>query len=455
MREAGQRDLQLEDGSRIGVIGGGPAGSFFAYFLLQFAECLGIKVELDIHEPRDFAVPGPTGCNMCGGIISESLVQNLAAEGIILPSNVVQRGIDSYYLHMDVGDVRIETPLKDKRIAAVHRGGGPRGSRFVTDGGGLDGHLLEMAVNQGARRVRARVDGLCWDDAKPQIKTQDGQRHAYDLLAVAVGVNSPLLKLFENLNVGYKPPQTTKTYICEFCFGRDLIRANLGNAMHVFLLNIPRLEFAALIPKGEYVTLCLLGKDIDRELVRAFLGSNEVRQVLPPNWEPPADFCHCAPKISVASAVQPFADRLVFVGDSGTTRLYKDGIGAAYRTSKAAAKAAVFHGISEEDFRQHYWPVCKRIRSDNLLGTAIFAVTHLVQRSAITRRGLWRMTSHEQCLQGVSRRMSRVLWDTFTGSAPYKSVLLSAFHPAFWARFIWNIAKANSWSAANQKARSS
>jgi hypothetical protein len=195
-----------------------------------------------------------------------------------------------------------------------------------------------------------------------------------------------------------------------------------------------------------------LGKDIDRELVRAFLSSNEVRQALPPNWEPPADFCHCSPKISVASAVQPFADRLVFVGDSGTTRLYKDGIGAAYRTAKAAAKTAVFHGVSANDFRRHYWPVCKTIRSDNMLGNLVFAVTRLIQRSAITRRGLWRMTSNEQCLQGISRRMSRVLWDTFTGSAPYRSVLLSTFHPAFWTRFLWNIATANHRLAADQKA---
>jgi flavin-dependent dehydrogenase len=390
---------------------------------------------------------------MCGGIVSESLVQSLAAEGIMLPSNVVQRGIDSYSLHMDVGDVRIETPLKGKRIASVHRGGGPRGCKVGTESGGLDGYLLELAVRQGARRVRARVDGFCWDDTKPQIKTQDGLRQTYDLLAVAAGVNSPLLKLLEDLNLGYKPPQTTKTYICEFCFGRDLIRGNLGNAMHVFLLNIPRLEFAALIPKGDYVTLCLLGKDIDHELVRAFLSSNEVRQVLPPNWEPPADFCHCSPKISVASAIQPGADRLVFVGDSGTTRLYKDGIGAAYRTAKAAAKTAVFHGVSATDFRRYYWPVCKTIRSDNMLGRLVFAVTRLIQRSAITRRGLWRMTSKEQCLQGSSRRMSTVLWDTFTGSAPYRSVLLSTFHPSFWARFIWNIATANHWLSANQKAR--
>jgi len=90
----GNGKLKLENGSRIGVIGSGPAGSFFSYFLLDMTQRLGIDVGLDIYDPRDFAVIGPTGCNMCGGIISESLVQVLAAEGVNLPTTVVQRGVD-------------------------------------------------------------------------------------------------------------------------------------------------------------------------------------------------------------------------------------------------------------------------------------------------------------------------------------------------------------------------
>lgn len=82
-------NLKLEDDSRIAVIGGGPAGSFFSYFLLDMAQRLGMKLQLDVYEPRDFATPGPSGCNMCGGIISESLVQALAIEGINLPPTVV------------------------------------------------------------------------------------------------------------------------------------------------------------------------------------------------------------------------------------------------------------------------------------------------------------------------------------------------------------------------------
>src|SRR5512145_2335088 len=103
--------LALEDGSRVGVIGGGPAGSLFAQFLLRFAQRMELEVAVDVYEPRDFTEPGPAGCNMCAGIVSESLVQALAIEGINLPASIVQRGIDSYVLHTDGGTLRIDTPL--------------------------------------------------------------------------------------------------------------------------------------------------------------------------------------------------------------------------------------------------------------------------------------------------------------------------------------------------------
>ncbi|MBZ5534627.1 MAG: cyclic nucleotide-binding domain-containing protein [Acidobacteriia bacterium] len=431
---ASDASLKLHDDSRIGVIGGGPAGAFFSYFLLEMVQAVGLRVHLDLYEPRDFSEPGPRGCNMCGGVVSESLVQSLEGEGIHLGPDVIQRSIDSYFLHMDGCRVQIATPLQEKRLATVHRGGGPRGIK-ANIRGGLDGYLLQRAIQQGAHWIRARVDKFDWDDGRPHLRTQSDQQSTYDLVVVAVGVNAPTLKLFESAGIPYRGPRTTKTCLCEFCFSRDLIRRNLGNSVHVFLLNIPRLEFAALIPKGDYVTLCMLGADIDRELVRAFIDRREVREVLPPDWQPPDDFCFCSPKISLSSAIRPFSNRIVFVGDCGTTRLYKDGIGAAYRTAKAAAGTVVFHGFTTEAFQQHYWPICQKIRNDNVLGKTLFAVTRQIQRHRFARRGLWRMVCKEQGRALGPTRMSTVLWDTFTGSAPYGSVLLRTFHPAFLGRF--------------------
>jgi flavin-dependent dehydrogenase len=212
--------------------------------------------------------------------------------------------------------------------------------------------------------------------------------------------------------------------------------------MHVFLLDLPHLEFAALIPKGDFVTLALLGDKIDDELVGAFLGSPEVQACFPEKLVP-TPVCHCLPQINVRGTGQPFTDRIVLVGDSGVTRLYKDGLGAAYRTAKAAARAAVFHGVSERDFREHYWPACRSIDSDNSIGRLIFSVSHLLQRARFTRRGLLRMTANEQRQEGKERHLSGVLWDLFTGSAPYRNILKRTLHPAFIAGLGWNLAASN------------
>src|SRR4030066_2098195 len=109
--------MPLQDGSRIAVIGAGPAGSMFSYFLLTMAESVALDLKVDLYEPRHFCHRGPAGCNHCGGVVSESLVQRLATEGIALPDDVVARGLESYTLHMDVGDVEIATPLHESRIA--------------------------------------------------------------------------------------------------------------------------------------------------------------------------------------------------------------------------------------------------------------------------------------------------------------------------------------------------
>jgi hypothetical protein len=221
--------------------------------------------------------------------------------------------------------------------------------------------------------------------------------------------------------------------------GQETVNKYLGNSMHVFLLPIPRLEFAALIPKGDYVTLCLLGKEIDGHLVQSFLNTPAVRQCFPPDWQAPQNFCHCSPRISIQGAIQPFADRVVFVGDCGATKLYKDGIGAAYRTAKAAAVTAVFAGISAENFRRRFWPVCRKINTDNTIGKMIFAVTRQIQKKKSERQGVLRMVSREQQNNDKGRRMSMVLWDLFTGSAPYREVFFRTLHPRFWCRLLWEI----------------
>ncbi|HSM18095.1 MAG TPA: hypothetical protein VK845_14005 [Gemmatimonadales bacterium] len=425
-------DVVLQGGSRVAVIGGGPAGSLFSYFLLDMADRIDLRLNVDIYEPRAFAKPGPVGCNMCGGIISETLVQNLAVDGVYLDSGVVQRGIDSYELHTDVGSVKIAPPHDEMRIGAVHRGGGPRD---VTDPRweSFDHHLLANATGRGARVVTARVQEMRRVGGLPSVQVKGDEWQQYDLVVVATGVNTSILKSFEGLGIGYERPRLTKTLIREYYLGQDAIAASLGSSMHVFLLNIPRLEFAALIPKGDYVTMCLLGEDIDAELGDTFATAPEVRAVMPAGWDPESRSCQCLPHINVHGVKKPYADRVVFIGDSGVTRLYKDGIGAAYRTAKAAARTAIFEGVSEAAFREHFLPVCRAIQGDNRVGEFAFALTRLAQRLRPLRRTILTIARDEQ-RTGRTPRLSGVLWDMFSGSAPYTDIFRRMFHPRLLAR---------------------
>ncbi len=428
----------LNDGSQVAVIGGGPAGSLFAYFLLNMAELSDLELYVDIYEPRDFALPGPPGCNMCAGIVSESLIQMLALDGINLPAKVVQRGMDSYVLHNDAGKVFLNTPAFEKRIGTVFRGAGPKNIED-SEWTSFDGYLLKQATDKGANLIQKRVCGIERVDGGLRLKCDSEPSKKYDFTAVATGVNTNAFRMFEPLGNGYKPPQMTKTHIREYYLGKDKVQKTFGQTIHFFLLPMPGLDYAAVVPKGSYVTICMLGKNPDHKLFETFLNSSQVKDCMPPDWKASDYVCQCSPRINLTGAVHPFADRMVFLGDCGISRLYKDGIGAAYRAAKAAASAAIFYGIGEEELKRYYGNSSLLMENDNRYGKLIFSVVDLIKPWNFTARAFVRMVESEQTKQVSSRRMSNIMWDIFTGSAPYKDIAIRMLHPSFWLRLSWHL----------------
>jgi flavin-dependent dehydrogenase len=433
-------NLKLENGSKIGIVGGGPAGSFFAYFVLDLAKRLNINIDVDIYEPKNFAALGPKGCNNCGGIVSESLVQMMASEGIIIPDIVLQRGIDSYVLHTDSGSVTLDTPLEESRIAAIYRGGGPLKAENPT-WESFDGHMQKLTQESGANIIHEIVSNISYDqDNKPMIQTKKSEAKTYDLIVGAAGSAPKFLKIFEDMNFGYKMPEFTKTSISEVYLGEELMKRHFGSSMHVFLLDIPRLIFAAIIPKGDYVTIAMLGEDVDKDLLKQFLDSPQVKGCFPDDMDlytirP----CKCFPSMYLNSAVQPYGDRVVLIGDCASSKLYKNGIGAAFITAKAAATTAITHGISKNNFEEHYWDDCKTLNKDNFLGKIVFWVTGVIQRSDILKNGLVRKVFKEQSKKGQYRYLSSALWDTFTGSGSYTSIFKKFFNPKLFVPLIGDI----------------
>jgi len=441
MRDFSSEHFLLDDGSKIAVIGGGPAGSFFTYFALDFAERIGLDISIDIYEAKDLTCSGPVGCNNCGGIVSESLIQSLATEGIVLSSNVIRRGIESYTMHLEQGSTLIETPLNEQRIAAMFRGFGPKGCEDP-ELGGFDNYLLELCKMKGARIVQERISEALRTADGVTLNTKNGQKARYDLVVGAVGLNTKALNLFQSICPSFVPPETTKTYISEFQMEPEVIDKYFGNSMHVFLLNLPNIKFGALIPKGSYVTLVLLGNDINMEIAGSFINSEPVRKLFPPGITlEEITPCKCFPRINVKGAKLAYDDRVVLVGDSASSKLYKNGVGAAYITGKAAANTAIFNGISAGAFRKYYQPVCTDLDRDNLIGKFIFSVTGIIQKSVLLKSALIQMVITEQGMENSKRRMSSVLWDTFTGSAAYRDIFFRCLNPLLLLSLVWNINK--------------
>jgi flavin-dependent dehydrogenase len=410
----------LHNGAQIAVVGGGPTGSFFSIFALKMARMMEKNVQVTVYEPKDFTKDGPVGCNKCGGIISELLVQNLAVEGINLPDSLVQRGINSYRLHTQYGNVYIETPSRERTIATVYRGGGPKGI-IGSEKESFDRFLLDLAIQEGAVHNPAKIDRIAYTNNMPVLFSGETHIQEPDLVVGAVGIKSQTVKMFEEMGFGYRKPETVTAAIAEIHMDKNIISEYFGTSVNLFLLPVSDMKFAAIIPKGTFVTVCILGKNIDHNSVNAFIDHPVVQSVLP-GRESYEIACRCLPKMNVRAPELAFADRVVLCGDAGSTRLFKDGLGAAYIMGKAAAKTAILYGVSRKAFQENYDPVYKNIVIDNRYGKILFTVTDLHKRYKILTKGMLRVVRKEQADPAYPKPLSSMLWDMFTGNERYRNI---------------------------------
>jgi flavin-dependent dehydrogenase len=397
----------------VGIVGGGPAGSFAALHLLHLSKLYDLHPIVQIFEPRDFSRPGPSGCNRCAGIISSRLWGNLSALGLTIPEQLIQAELRHYTIHLDGESLRLDAPDPNRRIISVYRGGGPRLNEGPPEHG-FDQFLLHQAVDHGAIHIPHSVRQVSWDE-KPTIHTKLAA-FPVDLLILATGVNSkpPLDKVF-----GYSPPKTV-------IMAQDEVRRPenwAADEVKAYFQHPKGLSFGAIIPKGRFLNISLLGKGFDRHSVAEFVTAQELNGIL--QFLPSGSLCGCNPRVAVSGAGRYFGDRWVAVGDAAATRLYKDGIGSAFQTSGQAILTAVESGISEADFRRHYAPVCQSIARDNSFGWLLFRLWNFVLRTPMLLNAWKAAIQWEVSLPIEKRRHTRVLWGMLTGDEPYQKL--------FWA----------------------
>lgn len=398
--------MRLGDGSRVVIVGGGPAGSFSALHLQRYAVEAGLSLDITILEPRDFSRTGPGSCNKCAGILSTNLIRNLESLDLSPPPDVIQSEIATYILHLNSKELPIHRPDLNHRIFSVYRGSGPRlGSVSL---GSFDGWLLEHARNSGVDVQRGRVKTIL-PGRRPVIITAR-QEYPADLVVLATGVNT---RAPVDQTWGYQPPRTE-------IMAQDEVPLPVGfpdDSVHIFFDHPPGLIFGGLIPKGHFANVSLLAHGAPPDAVNDFLEGHGLIKLFS---DSAPGLCGCMPRVAVSTAKNYFSDRLVAVGDAAVTRLYKDGIGAAFLTAQAAARTAIQRGVGHADFAAGYLPVCQRIATDNRYGRLLFRLWSLSRQSSFLLDAWQRAIQAEASLPPSDHVHTRVLWGMFTGSESYR-----------------------------------
>ncbi|MHB1699960.1 MAG: NAD(P)/FAD-dependent oxidoreductase [Acidobacteriaceae bacterium] len=438
----------LQDGDRVAVVGGGPAGSFFAIHLLREARRLNRHLDVVIIEKR-----GPTnpafddfqckGCNYCAGLLSPRLNEILGECGLIVPEEVIQGRIDYVWIHGQWKNLRLRVP-NDKQMYSVFRGTLP--GRRTGRPAGFDGFLLGEAVKEGARIQYGEVQAIAYGSSgMPELTLQapSGEMVRLDasFVSIATGINAhcgfdygsnALFASVKRLNPSFVPGKTRKALIFELDVGEEFLERNMYREIHFIEYGSKHLalEHTALIPKGRFLTVALIGKCIDeavlprdsRRIIRDFLTLPQIDRILPGVAAAPLA-CACTPRMTVATAAFPFGDRFAIVGDAVGSRLNKDGLYSAHETASRLAQAVLHEGIDKQSLARGYGKTIKWLVVDNRFGRIVFAVSRVAFTLPVLSRIVYQAFATEYKMRDEpSRPLSVVLWKTASGTADYREV---------------------------------
>ena len=420
MHRASSQLRSLQNNDCVAIVGGGPAGSFFAIHLLREARRLNRRIDVVIVEKRGPIELGPDGCqsrgcSFCAGGISPRLNEILKEHDLVVPDEIIQGRFDYVWIQGQWKNFRLRVP-KDMQMYSVFRGSLP--SRRSGRPGGFDGFLLGEAVKEGARILYGEVDAIAYTaTGMPSltVRTQSGERVSLDasFVSIATGINAhcgsdyrddTLIASVRRLNPAFVPGKSRKAFIFELDVGEDYLERNLHRELYFIEYGSKHLalEHTALIPKGRFLTIAMIGKCVDeavlprdsQKILHDFLTLPQIDRILPGIEAAPLA-CACAPRMTVTPARSPFGDRFAIIGDAVGSRLNKDGMFSAHVTASRLAQAVLHDGIDKQALAREYGKAIKWLAADNRFGRMVFGASRVAFTRPVVSRIMYQAFATE------------------------------------------------------------
>jgi flavin-dependent dehydrogenase len=278
--------------------------------------------------------------------------------------------------------------------------------------------MLESAVQRGITLLNARAVDLEFHPDGVTVYTESAPVEG-DVVVGAFGLDAGSAAMFAHA-VAYRPPDSLSSVVTKYHPGPEAM-ATFGPRIHAFLPAHPHIEFGAITPKGNHLTINIAGRAVDAPLMRTFLDDPVVRACLPDleaaGARDPNDLRLFKGHFPCSLARGYYGDRYVMVGDAaGLVRAFKGkGVTSAMLTGIRAARTILQAGISARAFAHHYRSANRDILRDLPYGRGMRLAT-----IAMARYGL---------LGPVLRAARRdadvrcALFDAVSAHAPYRQVM--------------------------------
>ena len=357
----------LTDGSRVAIIGGGPGGTGCALALERMARSMNRKLQITIIEGKQFS--RERHYNQCAGVLSPPLPSLLETElDIPFPYELGREEIRGYVLRTD----REQITLSESGQPSIAL----RRIQF-------DAYMLDKARERGIEILPARAVDVEFHSDGAIIYTENAPVTC-DVIVGAFGLDEGTAAIFSH-QTSYRSPKYLASIVTKYHPGEEVMAA-IGPSINAFLPKQSQIEFGAVTPKGNHLTINIAGQHVDIPTMEAFLASATVQRVLPNlaqvRRNNPNDLQFFKGRFPRALAHGFYGDRFVLVGDSsGLVRAFKGkGVTSAVQTGIRAARTIIEAGISYRAFHEHYRQANQDIIRDLPYGRLMRRLTILLSR---------------------------------------------------------------------------